>query len=229
MIGMHKEFKYKVDFVGREKSPVLVVDNFLSAPEQLVEYCISNSKFNSLDAFYPGVRSRAPELYVQTLHYYLHEIIYSTFSLKASMVRTVQSDFSMVVTHPSQLKAAQCMPHFDSLNTYELAAVHYLCDSTLGGTSLYRHRSTGFETVDQSRFPHYSKTLKGELESEPYPKAYMNGDNHLFERVVSYEAEYNRIIVYPCNCLHSGNIAADFTFERDPRKGRLTINTFIGV
>lgn len=228
-MSMHKQFKYRVDFVGKEQLPVLVVDNFLSAPEQLVEYCILNGKFNSVNAFYPGVRSPAPEIYVQMLYQYLHEIIYNTFSLKGPMVRTVQSDFSMVVTPPAQLKTIQCMPHFDSLNTYELAAVHYLCESSFGGTSLYRHRSTGFESVDQLRFPHYSKTLQDELASRPYPQTYMNGDNHLFERAVSYEAEYNRIIIYPCNCLHSGNISPDFSFERDPRKGRLTVNTFIGV
>lgn len=228
-MSIHNEFKYRVDFVGREQSPVLVVDNFLSEPEQLVEYCVANSKFNSVDAFYPGVRSPAPELYIQMLYHYLHEIIYNNFSLKGTMVKTVKSDFSMVINPPLQLKAAQCMPHFDSLNTYELAAVHYLCDSTFGGTSLYRHRSTGFESVDQLRFSQYSETLKSELEDCMYPKAYMNGDNHLFERIASYEAEYNRIIVYPCNCLHSGNISSDFSFERNPRKGRLTVNTFIGV
>lgn len=226
---MHKEFKYNVDFVGKEQTPVLVVDNFLSEPEQLVDYCILNNKFNNVDGFYPGVRSPAPDIYIQTLYQYLHEIIYSTFSLKGPMVRTVKSDFSMVVTPPLQLKLAQCMPHFDSLNTYELAAVHYLCEPQFGGTSLYRHRNTAFESVDQSRFPHYSKILEEELGSRPYPKAYMNGDNHLFERVMSYEAKYNRIIVYPCNCLHSGNISSDFSFEQDPRKGRLTVNTFIGV
>lgn len=228
-MSVHQKFKYKVDYIGRERLPVLVVDNFLDTPEQLVEYCISHSQFNGMDAFYPGVRSPAPELYVQFLYQYLHEIIYRTFSLKGEMVKSVTSDFSIVVTPPSQLKAVQCMPHFDSLNEFELAAVHYLCDPKLGGTSLYRHRSTGYESVDQSRFPLYSKVLKEELLSNTYPQTYMNGDNHLFERIMSYEAEYNRIIVYPCNCLHSGNIASDFSFEKDPRKGRLTINTFIGV
>lgn len=228
-MNLHQKFNYKVDFVGDERSPVLVVDNFLSVPEQLVDYCIANSQFNSTDAFYPGVRSPAPGEYIQALYQHLHEIIYSTFSLKGPMVKTVQSDFSMVVTPPAQLKTIQCMPHFDSLNEYELAAVHYLCDSTLGGTSLYRHRSTGYESVDQSRFPHYSTTLKNELLSCSYPQTYMNGDNDLFERVMSYEAAYNRIIVYPCNCLHSGNIASDFSFDRNPRQGRLTVNTFIGV
>lgn len=228
-MDLHRDFKYRVDVLGEDRIPVLVVDNFLSAPEQLVEYCVTNSRFNNQDAFYPGVRSPAPGVYIQTLHYHLREIIYSTFSLKESMVKTVQSDFSMVTTLPSQLKITQCFPHFDSLNVHELAAVHYLCGAEFGGTSLYRHRSTGYETVNQSRFLLYSEKIKAELSNTPYAQAYMNGDNHLFERLASYEAEYNRIIVYPCNCLHSGNISPDFLFERDPRKGRLTLNTFIGV
>ncbi len=228
-MNLHPNFSYQVDYVGNEQSPVLIVDHFLSEPDSLIDYCVENSQFNSLDKFYPGVRSPAPNLYVQILYHHLHKIIYDIFSLKEGMVKTVKSDFSMVVSDPFQLSINQRVPHFDSVNEHDLAAVHYLCGSAFGGTSLYRHRATGYESVTDARLPRYSAILKEELSVGEYPKAYMNGDNDFFERVKSYEAEYNRIIVYPCKCLHSGNISSDFSFEKNPRKGRLTLNTFIGV
>jgi len=225
---LHSEFSYRVDHVGDERQPVLVVDNFLAEPHSLIDFCARNSKFNRADAFYPGVRAPAPDIYLQAIYNYLKDIIYSTFAIDDSMVRTAQTDYSMVIASPSQLKLAQCVPHYDSLISSELAAVHFLCGSEKGGTSLYRHRDTGFEYVDSSRAAIYTETLTKGINSIAYPQRYMNGSNHLFEQIASYEAIFNRMIVYRCTSLHSGNIAPDFLIDPNPRTGRLTINTFIG-
>ena len=226
---LHSDFSYRVDRVGSERQPVLVIDNFLSDPDSLIEFCARYIKLNRVDALYPGLRASAPEGYIQLIHYYLRDIIHSTFDIDDSMVKHVKADYSMVLTPPEQLKLPQCMPHYDSLITTELAAVHYLCGSEHGGTSLYRHRSTGFEYIDEARTDIYAEQLIRDLESAAYPKAYMNGSNHLFAQIASYEAVFNRIIIYRCTSLHSGNIAPDFSFEQNPRAGRLTINTFIGA
>lgn len=226
---LHPDFSYKVDLVGNEQQPVLVIDNFLSDPLIAVEFCVNHGQFNSADAFYPGVRSPAPEVYLQTIYHNLKDIIYTTFSINDSMVRKVFSDYSIVITPPKKLSLMQCLPHYDSLIATELAAVHYLCGREQGGTSFYRHRSTGFEYIDEARTDLYSRELICELEGAVYPQAYMNGSNHLFEQIASYEAVFNRMIIYRCTGLHSGNIAPDFLFDANPRKGRLTINTFIGT
>jgi hypothetical protein len=226
---LHPEFSYRVDYVGNEQQPVLVVDNFLSEASLLVDFCANNSRFVSAGAFYPGARSPAPDVYVQALHRYLKDIIYATFSIDDSMVKSVQSDYSMVLTDPAHLKLEQCIPHYDSLITRELASVHYLCKSDQGGTSLYRHRHTGFEYIDNQRVANYRECLKKEIASTPYPQRYMNGSNHLFEQIASYDSRFNRIVLYRCTSLHSGNIAPGFLFDPNPRTGRLTINTFIGL
>lgn len=226
---LHPNFSYGVDFVGNERQPVLVIDNFLSAPSVAVEFCAEHAKFNNADAFYPGVRAPVPEVYLHTIHHHLKEIIYSTFAINDSMVNWVSSDYSMVLTPPDQLQLAQCIPHYDSLITTELAAVHYLCGADKGGTSFYRHKSTGFESVDTVRKAIYSQQLVCDLDGADYPHAYINGSNELFDQIASYDAVFNRMIVYRCTSLHSGNIAPDFLFDENPRSGRLTINTFIGA
>ena len=226
---LHPEFDYRVDYVGNEQQPVLVIDNFLSDPNLLVEFCARHIKLDRVDALYPGLRASAPENYIQLIHYYLKDVIHSTFVIDDSMVKHVKADYSMVLTAPDQLKLPQCMPHYDSLIGSELAAVHYLCGSDKGGTSLYRHRDTGFEYVDSSRSATYIEELKKGLSKTAYPQCYMNGSNHLFEQIASYEAVFNRMIIYRCTSLHSGNIAPDFVFDPNPCTGRLTLNTFIGA
>lgn len=226
---LHPDFSYRVDLVGDERQPVLVIDNFLSDPLTAVEFCATRAQFERADAFYPGVRAPAPEVYLQTIYHHLKPIIYTTFSINDSMVKRVFSDYSMVMTPPDQLSLMQCLPHYDSLISSELAAIHYLCEGDKGGTSFYRHRDTGFEYIDHNRSAIYTEKLADGINSAPYRQAYMNGSNHLFEQIASYEAVFNRMIIYRCTSLHSGNIAPDFLFDANPRKGRLTINTFIGT
>lgn len=226
---LHQDFSCRVDYVGIEQQPVLVVDHFLSDPALLVEYCVRHRTLNKVDAFYPGLRASAPDNYIGLIYRYLRDAICHTFSINDSMVTNVKSDYSMVLTPINQLNLLQCIPHFDSLVSSELAAVHYLCGSDKGGTSFYRHKETGFEYVDHNRSAIYMEKLESEINSAPYRQAYMNGSNHLFEQVASYEAVFNRMIIYRCTSLHSGNIAPDFSFDPNPRTGRLTINTFIGL
>ncbi|MDO8342410.1 MAG: DUF6445 family protein [Cellvibrio sp.] len=226
---LHPDFSCRVDYVGNEQQPVLVVDNFLSDPVYLVEFCARHTNLNKVDALYPGLRASAPDNYIQLIYCYLRDTICTTFAIDDSMVTHVKADYSMVLTPVNQLKLTQCLPHYDSLNSSELAAVHYLCGSDKGGTSLYRHRDTGFEYVDSSRAAFYTEQLRSGINNVPYPQRYMNGSNQLFEQIASYEAVFNRMIIYRCTSLHSGDIAPDFLFDSNPRTGRLTINTFIGL
>ena len=46
-------------------------------------------------------------------------------------------------------------------------------------------------------------------------------------QIANVDAMFNRMIIYPSNILHSGNIAADFNFDQNPATGRLTLNSFI--
>ena len=57
-------------------------------------------------------------------------------------------------------------------------------------------------------------------------RGYMCGSNAWFERVLSVEPRWNRMIVYPGTVLHSGDIASPRLLSDDPRQGRLTINGF---
>ena len=63
----------------------------------------------------------------------------------------------------------------------QIAVLHYLFDTPHGGTSFYRHRSTGFESITPERAEDYAARLRQELEASPPPAAYTTGDTELFE------------------------------------------------
>jgi len=224
---LHPGFSYRVDHVGNEHQPVLVVDNFIGNADSLVEYAATTATFDVEKGLYPGVRFPAPGLYIEAMSKHLGGLIFSVFELPAHIRRGVKSVFSLVATRPDQLYPAQCVPHSDSAKMTDLASVHFLCGAEQGGTSLYRHKATGFEYVDDTRLDEYRTVIAAQEKMPDFPKGYMNGSNHLFEQIASYEAVFNRIIIYRCTSLHSGNIAPDFTFDPNPKTGRLSINTFI--
>jgi len=224
---LHPGFNYQSYLAGNEKIPVLIIDNFLSNPEILIQYCVETNSFNNADNFYPGLRMPAPELYIHAIHHYLGNIIETVFGLKKDAWRGGRSVYSMVVTLPEDMKAQQCVPHVDSFKSNELACVHYLCDETKGGTSLYRHRKTGYEIINDERIAHYNQVALEEGVLDITPKSYMNGANNFFDQIACVDAKFNRLVVYPSAVLHSGNIAPDFNFDPNPVTGRLTLNSFI--
>ncbi len=127
------------------------------------------------------------------------------------------------------MRPIQSVPHFDGFDRTHIASVHYLCTEEFGGTSFYRHRSTGYETMDAQRIVEYAPRLKAEvmgLNTRSF--TYIRGDTALFERTASVEAKFNRAIYYRSNVLHSGDIPANISMPAQPRKGRLTANT-LGV
>lgn len=224
---LHPNFSYKAYVVGREKTPLLVVDNFIKDAESLVSFCEKNMDFSKVDSFYPGLRMAAPAMYIHAVHYYLAELLATVFDLTKNKIAGGKSLYSMVITPPDQLELNQCLPHIDSFLSGDLACVHYLCDKEKGGTSLYRHRKTGFEKITSDTVDHYKQAVFDEGALKPEKKSYMNGSNKYFEQIAAVDAMFNRMIIYPSNILHSGNIPADFNFDSNPASGRLTLNSFI--
>lgn len=58
----------------------------------------------------------------------------------------------------------------------------------------------GFEYVETVLF-FYKEKLTDVINTTPYRQAYMNGSNHLFKQIASYEAVFNRMIIYRCTRL----------------------------
>jgi hypothetical protein len=214
--------------IGREKQPLVVIDDFAPDPDALRAAAI-DAAFAPALHHYPGIRAPLPAGYMPGQKPVIAEALAEAFG-QPGQIACIDASFSMVTTEPAALSVNQRLPHCDAFAVERIALIHYLSPEGGDGTGFFRHRSTGFETVDQSRAPIYFDQLGAEIRfgGEP-PLAYVAGDTPLFERTLLAEARYNRALLYRSYVLHSGAISLGATLSPDPAEGRLTITAFLSV
>lgn len=213
--------------VGNEQQEVLVVDDFLKGALALKQLAVHENDFSRADSFYPGVRMQVPQEYTFAIVKNLGFFMERFFKLEVRQIKSAVSKFSIVTTRPDDLGLLQRIPHFDSPSRKGLAVVHYLQSVPGMGTALYRHKPTGFEYVDEQRYSQYMDNIQQRYPTESdYPQGYINGSTDQFEEVVSFDAVFNRLLMYRGTSLHSGKISEDYNFDPSPAKGRLTLTSF---
>jgi hypothetical protein len=222
-----KEANIECYRVGNEQQEVLVVDDFLKGAVALKEQAIHENNFARADSFYPGVRMQVPQEYtiaiVKNLGFFMEQF----FHLEVRKIKSAVSKFSIVTTRPDDLDLLQRIPHFDSPSRKGLAVVHYLQSLPGIGTSLYRHKPTNFEYVDEQRYSGYMAQIEQRFfTKDKYPEGYINGSTDQFEEVASFDAVFNRLLMYRGTSLHSGKIGKEYNFDPSPATGRLTLTSF---
>jgi hypothetical protein len=211
---------------GREQQPVIVIDDFAADPDGMVEAACALD-WRPIGANFPGVRHPTPPEMVGQARELLMGLIQQVFELKDPLNR-IESYYSLVTTPPAKLQPIQRLPHFDGLGARRIAMVHHLSRVERGATAFFRHRSTGFETIDAERLPAYNRAVNLELMWQGLPPAaYLDGDTPLYERIGRHEARYNRLLIYRGNTLHGAEAPDAAPLTDDPRTGRFSINTFI--
>jgi hypothetical protein len=227
-LKLHPDIRFTRLAIGSEQRPLLVIDNVVENAEELVRLATAKP-YAEPSQYYPGLRAKAPLSYQQFLITAFREVLLDFFQLGDAAFRFSMCHYSLVVTPAARLAMIQRVPHVDTTDGAGLASIHYLFKRPeLGGTAFYRHRSTGFESVNESRREHYFQTLERELAGPGAPgPGYIVGDTPLYTQIASQEGVFNRMLVYPRNILHSGSIARDFVPDANPVSGRLSINSFI--
>lgn len=222
-------FSYRVEHIGQDQQELLVIDNFVENAQGLINYAMQQRDVLPAGGHYPGLRSPAPIGYQSFINDELSDVLTQVFALQKSQISMVDSYYSLVCTPLEQLSVVQRLPHFDQPKTDELAVIHYLCDAKHGGTSFYRHRSSGFEYINEQRLGSYLASLENEIQRYGMPRkpCYINNENVFFSKVVSVPAKFNRAVIYRCSSLHSGDISPDYKFDLNPMSGRFTIASFI--
>ncbi len=213
--------------VGNEQQEVLLVDNYLKGASALKELAVQINEFARADSFYPGVRMQVPQEYTMALVKNFGFFMEQFFHLEVRQIKKAISKFSIITTRQNDLDLLQRIPHFDSPSRKGLAFVHYLQSVPDMGTSLYRHRPTNFEYVDEQRYPSYTEKIQERFPTEDtYPEGYINGSTDQFEEIASFDAVFNRLLMYRGTSLHCGKIGKDYNFDPSPATGRLTITSF---
>lgn len=217
-----------VHTIGRDGEPVAVIENFAADPEAL-RGAARAAAFVPAGEHYPGVRAPVPGRYLADQRALLATVLREVFAVAAT-VKVLDVGFALVTTPPAALRLEQRMPHVDALAPGRLALVHFLVPGGDDGTGFFRHRGTGYETLDGVRSGTYLAALDRDLRRHgPPPPAYPDGDTPLFERTAHFGGVYNRALLYRGRLLHSGAIAPGHGLSADPATGRLTITGFFAA
>jgi hypothetical protein len=212
--------------IGHEAEPLVIIDGFAGDPDRL-RVAAAEAAFVPAGQHYPGIRAVLPDTYLRDQLPLVARALGREFGPCRS-IRVVDAQFSMVTITPDALDIRQRLPHVDAYGRNRIALIHYLSPTIRDGTAFFRHRETGFETIDETRAAAFFKLLGNEVEATP-PEGYIAGDTALFERTALVDADYNRALLYRSYVLHSGAIPSDALLSADPSVGRLTVTAFLSI
>jgi hypothetical protein len=215
-----------LEWVGSEREPVVIVDGFVRDAAALRRKAAA-ADFDVVGDYYPGERAPAPECYLEAIAPLLREVLREFFDYRDGG-EIIRSYFSIASTPGAKLTLAQRIPHTDAYDDHQIAILHYLADSDLGGTGFFRHLTTGFESVNASRKEPYHTALKQDFarHGEPAP-AYIGECSPIFERIHLCEHRFNRALVYRGKLLHCAALDTVQSLPASMEEGRLTVATFV--
>ena len=207
-----------------------VVDDALTAPEDLIDYALTRRADFSMAPFnaYPGLEFHLPPE-ISALQ---DDFFRSHIRGRLGARRTLQmySRLSLVTLQPKSLSPIQWLCHRDRMGVPHdqcvAASVLYLFkDAELGGTSFFKPRKSTEETEALMRFAATSSPETFTVETGISP-GYLLDSNDFFERICTIPARWNRMIFYDGSLFHSPDIRAPKKMHADIQSGRLTLNGF---
>lgn len=213
--------------VGHTPSNIIVIDDVFRNAGAIEAYGRREAVYvPPAGTAYPGLNAPLPQDFMAPLADALRPLIERAYQVPPGQKLACHGYFGLVTLPPDRLSAIQSVPHVDNVGPRRLAVLVYLCGEDQGGTGYYRHRATGLERLTGDNITAYTAAVAAETEDGVTP-GYAVGDHALFERIGVTEARFNRLVVYNCNLLHSGQVDGA-KLSPDPAKGRLTLNLFIG-
>ena len=220
--------KLTVTRVGSELADIIVSDDFLMDPAQIIGYAQNADFGQDATSVYPGVRAPLPDACAQPIIDTIVPVLRDVYTIPDECTPRHIAFLSLVATPPERLKIMQRLPHFDSKNPLFFAVTLYLSPGEFAGTGLFRHRPTGFESISEDRFADYSATGESFLRrhGEP-PAAYTNATTDHYELYHTIDYRPNRLVAYRGWVLHSGLVDPERDISADPVTGRLTANLFL--
>jgi len=229
-IQINPKASLKVLNVGEERTPVIIIDDFALDTGDIIEFASQSVDYGpDSTSAYPGVRGTLPRSYVRMVLNTIYRLLFQVYSVPDNLgLKTVNTVYSLISTPVSELSHAQCVPHFDSNDSFYLAVLHYLNPGDFCDTGLFRHNPTGFEKITEPRHAEFIQSSRTFIETHGKPpQKYINTSTDHYELYGQIEYKPNRLVAYPGCLLHSGLVDPTRDINPDPRTGRLTANIFV--
>jgi hypothetical protein len=222
-----RQIRVQLRHLGEERQPLLIVDDVLADPDAMIAAAREASFYVPPHTNYPGLNAPLPEAYYRTVVTALRGPIEAAFGLRADAHLKYFGFFALATTGIADAEPIQKIPHHDGPDPDRLAMVHYLCRGEHGGTGFFRHKATGFESVDQTRQDPYVAIAKAQLAATGVGRAAFAGSDMAdYDLIGEVDCVFNRLIVYRNHVLHSALLSPRGA-AADPGRGRLTANGFI--
>ncbi len=213
-------------FVGNEKTPVVILDDFLAETSLIIDDANNNASFNNADTYYPGIRADMPKRYFNLVLNAIHKSLYSLYGIPPlKKLKLIKACYSLITKEEVDLHPLQTIPHFDSTSNCHFAVLHYLSDLEHGGTGIFRHKKTSYERISEHRVNTYMEEVNKAKMS--VSQQYISNSTAEYELLQVIDYKPNRLVIYPGNILHSGLLNLDKDINSNPEEGRLTANFFI--
>ena len=213
-------------FMGGEQQPLMIVDNVLDQPQRMIEAAANATFYKPEHTNYPGLNAPLPLSYCHTVVNSLRGPIEAAFGLARSEHLKYFGFFAVATVDATKASPVQKIPHHDSPDPNRLALVHYFCGEPYGGTGFFRHKQTGYESIDGAREETYVPLARKELAHVEGTAKFAGPDMTNYDLIGQVAAVFNRLVIYRSHVLHSALLAAAGA-SSDPAAGRLTANGFI--
>lgn len=231
MVRVNKPLKPEIHYIGEQKTPVIVIDDFTADISEL-QHCADQIDFN-LDkgSYYPGIRAKLPRDYVIEVLNHVFQLIYDVYKIPTNLrIKPQATYFSLINRQPENLTTLQRIPHFDTPAPYYFALLQYLNEEDHGATAFFKHVPTQFERITQANMDEYFRAAEPYLqELAPHPAKYFVESNQYYQQHHQIEYKQHRLVIYPGNLLHSTLVCPKTDIDSNPQTGRLTANIFINV
>ncbi len=210
---------------GEDLNPLIVIDDLLLNPDDLIEYAAAGRFSTPEVTYYPGLNAALPAVYLNTILPVLRPSLARAFDLGQTPL-TTRAFFALSTKRAEDMVPLQKIPHYDLPDPRCLAMVHYLARDQAGGTGFFRHTPSGFESIDLARRESYMQQVERELEAlGDRLTDYTGPDTPNYDLLEIVEPKFNRLVIYRSNVLHCA-LFDGARLTDDPRTGRLTANSF---
>lgn len=230
-IKLNQDLKIEVLEYGKGKHPIIIVDNFLENPEDLVDI-IQKHPFperTSTCKNHPGWRVLCRleflniKFFISAIcdkHYNIGEVFKRRESFYGGSEPNIEFQLNLYQGGTPCLLST-ILPHTDSAF---VAFNLYLNpnEECLGGTDLYTHIPSGLEcdlsytTQSFRSLKEYSilNSTRQEMWSNNYETIHddieIENRNHIWKKEFTLEAKYNRLGIYPAYLFHSVGMKKDW-------------------
>lgn len=220
----------QVVYVGKNKTPVIIIDGYVSNLDEITNQVVKNAQFKPEGVTkYPGVRSSIPKTIVVSYLKPLMKTLYKVYKLSQDLQPTpIDNYFSLITKQPKDLSAMQSWPHFDTPNPNLIAVLHYLNKGEHGGTAFFKHNKSGLDRIDNQTIETYLKHADNyftSLNTNAFDYCDEQHSEFTCYKKIAYKP--NRLIIFPGQLLHSSSVNTDTDLSSNPEEGRLTANMFI--